>query len=473
MHARRLPLALFLLLVSAASAAMLAACGPSPSRPVRQGLNIVLIVSDDQRADTLGPMGNVRRLLAGHGVTFERAFVTTSLCCPSRASILTGQYSHHHGVIQNFGLASYPRFNERSNLAVWLHDAGYETALVGKYLNDYTVYGHHRVPPGWSDWIAIDSRPEERYYGYSLNENGKLVSYGSAPSDYSTTVLASKAVQFLRRAHEPFFLYLAPVAPHLPAIPAPGDRGAIPAPARPRRPSFDERDIRDKPWWRLHRRRLGPGALRFLQHDIRQRQLESLRSLDRAVGAVVRTLAERGLLDRTVIFYTSDNGFLWGEHRLGGKLWPYEESIRVPLVVRLPWRQVGARRDNHLVLNIDLAPTIAALVGVRPRLGQDGRSLVPLLRGRSPRWRHDFLVEYLGTSQLRRDGSPPFLALRSQRFLYVEYRNGWRELYDLRRDPWELRNVAADPAYARVRRALRKRLARLFARPPRRPRLPG
>jgi arylsulfatase A-like enzyme len=427
-------------------------------------LDVVLIVSDDQRADTLGPMPRVRRLLAAHGVTFQRAFVTTSLCCPSRASILSGQYSHHHGVIENFGRASYPRFDEGSNLAVWLQAAGYETALVGKYLNDYSVYGRHRVPPGWSWWAAIDSRPEESYYDYRLNENGRLVSYGSAPEDYSTRVLAEKAVAFLRRAREPFFLYFAPVAPHLPALPAPRDRGSIPFAALPRTPSFNERDVRDKPWRRLFWHRLRAGALRVLRRRI-ERQLESLRALDRAVGALVWTLRQRHLLRRTVLLYTSDNGFLWGEHRLGGKLWPYEESIRVPLLVRVPWRSAWGRRDRHLVLNIDLAPTVAALAGARPELPEDGRSLLPLLHGRRPPWRRDFLVEYLGRSQLHRDGSPPFVGLRSERFLYVEYGNGWRELYDLARDPFELRNRAADPAYAPLRHALRRRLRQLLREP--------
>src|SRR5262249_27638194 len=189
-------------------------------------------------------MPNVRRLLADHGVTFTNSFVTTSECCPSRASILTGEYAHDTGVIQNFSPTSYPAFDQSSNLPVWLHDAGYETALVGKYLNDYTVYGNHAVPAGWSDWVALDSRPEERYYDYTLNENGRLVQYGKAPEDYSTDVLGSKAVSFVRSAKGPFFLYFAPVAPHLPAIPAPSDI-APPLKLAPPRPAFDEADLAD------------------------------------------------------------------------------------------------------------------------------------------------------------------------------------------------------------------------------------
>ncbi len=465
---RRLLLPAALVGVAAAASTLSAAPdgAPAVSRPAAPArLNVVLILSDDQRYDVNGRMPNVERLLAAHGITFARAFVTTSECCPSRAGILTGQYSHHNGVVQNFGLKSYPAFDTRSNLAVWLHGAGYDTALVGKYLNDYTAYGHHRVDPGWSDWQVIDSKPEERYYDYVLNENGRQVFYGAAPQDYSTTVLTRKALDFLEGAKAPFFLYFAPTAPHLPATPAPRDVGTIPAPPAPDRPSFNERDLSDKPWARDHPHRLGPGAIRYLDHDIRELQLESLRALDRSVASIVRVLRRRGELDRTVILYMSDNGFLWGEHRLGGKIWPYEESIRVPLVVRTPWRNVWGTVDRHLVLNIDLASTIAQLAGVRPGLPQDGRSLVPLLHGHRPSWRNEFVVEYLGASELRAGGPPPFRGLRTERYLYVEYLNGWRELYDLRHDPWELQNVADAPAYAGTRAQLHARLLRLFRQP--------
>lgn len=429
----------------------------APNGRAAARLNIVVILADDERADSNVLMHNVQRLLATHGVTFTNAFVTTSECCPSRASILTGQYSHNTGVFANFGPSSYPHFYEKSNLAVWLHDAGYETALVGKYLNDYTVYGNHHVPPGWSHWVAMDSTPEERYYDYTLNENGKLVHFGVAAADYSTDVLAGKAIDFVQRAREPFFLYFAPIAPHLPAIPAPRDISTplkLPKP----RPDFNERNISDKPWHGIYRRVLGPNAVHYIDHEIEGQQLRTLRELDRQVGALVRSLEKRGVLDRTVIVYASDNGFIWGEHRLGGKIWPYEESIRVPLVVRVPWQSAWGRSDDHIVLNIDFASTIAELAGVQPRLAQDGRSFVPLLRGASPNWRRDFVVEYLGGSQYLDGGPPPFQALRTTRWLYVEYLNGWRELYDLRRDPYELRNAARDPANAAVRARLARRL---------------
>jgi arylsulfatase A-like enzyme len=304
----------------------------------------------------------------------------------------------------------------------------------------------------------------QRYYDYVLNENGRGVAYGDAPADYSTSVLTAKAVQFLRRVQQPFFLYFAPLAPHLPATPPPGAGTAL-LPLRRMPPSFNEADVADKPWRALHARRLRPGAVDFLEREIVARQIEARQALDRSVRDVVATLKERHLLGSTIILYASDNGFLWGEHRLGGKVWPYEESIRVPLVVRTPW-DVGPRVDDRLVLNIDLASTIAELAEVTPGLPQDGRSLVPLLRGESPAWRDDFVIEYLGRSLLGQGGPPPYVGIRTRRYVYVAYANGWRELYDLGRDPWELRNVATDPAHELVRFRLERRLHTLYGQEP-------
>jgi arylsulfatase A-like enzyme len=299
--------------------------------------------------------------------------------------------------------------------------------------------------------------PEEKYYDYTLNENGRLVHYGVARADYSTNVLAGKAIDFIRNAKAPFFLYIAPIAPHLPALPAPRDV-ATPVKLSTPRPNFDEPVISDKPWHGLYKRLYSEQAISYLDRDIEGRQLRSLIDLDRQVGALMGALQRKGVLDNTIVVYASDNGFMWGELRLGGKIWPYEESIRVPLVIRVPWQTAWGRTDGHMVLNIDFASTISELAGVKPGLPQDGRSLVPLLRRKSVLWRHDFVVEYLGESMYRDGGPPPFQALRDTRWLYVEYRNGRRELYDLRRDPYELRNVAADSRFAVLRQSLAVRL---------------
>jgi arylsulfatase A-like enzyme len=456
-----------LLLIFGAVGASAAKLVPGKTkRAADQRLNVVLILSDDERSDGTPVMKNVRSLLADHGMTFTDAHVTTSLCGPSRASILTGQYAHHTGVLDNFGPHSFPAFKEASNdLGVWMHRAGYQTALVGKYVNAYTNPSvHHAIPPGWDDWQVLDSIPMEAYYNYSINDNGHLVHYGNRPSDYSTNVLAHKAVQFIQGAHHPFFLYFAPVAPHLPAIPDKRDQRKLENIAPIHSPAFNQRNIGKEPWRFWHKDMLSAAAQLYINH-VRIRQEESLLALDRSVRSIVQALKARHELNRTVILYTSDNGFLWGEHRLGGKVWPYEESTHVPLIVRTPWT-TSARRNNQPVLNIDLAPTISALAGIRPGLPEDGRSFVPFLHGASPAWRHAFLVEYLGKDLLRKGGPPPYTAVQTRRHLYVAFKNGWRELYNLRRDPWELNNIAGNPRTKPLQATLAQTLQRLQTAPP-------
>ena len=358
--------------------------GVTPARRTGPGPNIVLINTDDQRWDELANMPNIQSLLVRHGITFSNYFVTTPSCCPSRSSLLTGQYSHHTGVYDGGSgpHSGAPAFHDASTLATWLHAAGYRTALVGKYLNNYSELPKGYIPPGWDEWDAI-AQPvhEDLYYGYTLNENGKLVHYGKTKSDYSTTVLSGLAQRFIDTSTQPFFLYFTPVTPHVPSTPAPGDgnKFANLPPWDP--PSFNQPDVSAEPWGR-DVRLMSPHKVRLVQ-SIRRRMLASLLAVDRSVGAFVHSLQERGMLNDTYIFYTSDNGYLWGEHRQAGKIWPFDESIRDPLVVRPPGG-VAPTTDAHLVLNIDLASTIAQLAGTRPGLPQDGRSLVPLLRGRSP-----------------------------------------------------------------------------------------
>jgi N-acetylglucosamine-6-sulfatase len=455
-----------LLVLGTAGAAGAAVAAPARRHAADQRLNIVVILSDDERSDGTAVMKNLRTLIADHGVTFTDAHVTTSLCAPSRASILTGQYSHHTGVLDNFGPESYPAFKDESNdLAVWMHRAGYETALVGKYINSYTdAYVDHAVPPGWDDWQVMDSIPMEAYYNYSINDNGHLVHYGKKPSDYSTNVLAHKAVQFIQQARHPFFLYFAPVAPHLPAIPAKQDQGKLENIAPIHSPDFNQRNVGKEPWRFWHKNMLSAAAQLYINH-VRIHQEESLLALDRSVRSVVQALKARHELNRTVILYTSDNGFLWGEHRLGGKVWPYEESTHVPLIVRTPWT-TSAERNNQPVLNIDFAPTISALAGIKPGLPEDGRSFVPFLHGEHVPWRHAFLVEYLGQNLLHKGGPPPYVAVQTRRQLYVEYKNGWRELYNLKKDPWELNNIAGNPRTKPLQTRLNQILQRLYDAPP-------
>ena len=461
----RKPYRLLLLPALGASIAAATVAAPAlraaPKEPSR--LNIVVIMSDDERLDGTTVMKNVQRLLVDRGVTFTDYHVTTSSCGPSRASILTGDYSHRTGVVDNYGPQGPPAFNPTSTLATWLHDAGYETGLVGKYLNGYASWGHEVTPPGWDDWVAMDSQPVEKYYNYALDDNGTVVQYGYAPTDYSTRVLTDKAVDFINGARSPFFLYFAPVAPHLPAIPAKRDRSKLQNLAPLNSPAYNQRNVGKEPWAFWHKNLMSAAAQLYVKH-VRRRQEQSLLSLDRGVKRIVDALAERHELRNTVILYTSDNGFLWGEHRLGGKLWPYEESTHVPLIVRTPWT-TQATKSSKPVLNVDLAPTIAALTGVTPPVAEDGRSFLPLLQGEKIPWRGSFLVEYLGPDKLASGGPPPYIAVQSKKFLYVEYLNGWRELYDLRRDPWELDNVAEDPASQHTDSVLHALVHKLYGAP--------
>jgi arylsulfatase A-like enzyme len=206
-------------------------------------------------------------------------------------------------------------------------------------------------------------------------------------------------------------------------------------------------------------------AAQLYINKVRIRQEESLLALDRSVRSVVQALKARHELNHTVILYTSDNGFLWGEHRLGGKVWPFEESTHVPLIVRTPWTTTPLR-NNQPVLNIDFASTIAELAGIKPGLPQDGKSLVPFLRGETAPWRHAWLEEYLGKDMLKDGGPPAYVGVQTRRNLYVQYRNGWRELYNLRKDRWELNNLAGDPRTRPIQTSLEVVLERLFDAPP-------
>lgn len=424
---------LVLALVSVSIVVLVSSPWSNEQRP-----NLIVIVTDDQRWDTLDAMPAVQRLLVQGGVTFENAFTTTPSCCPSRVGILTGEYSHESGVLDGSAPnapGGAPAFEDGSSLATWLRDGGYRTGLFGKYLNDYAELPRGYIPPGWDEWFAIAQPPPQiRYYDYELNENGNIVRYGDAPSDYSTTVLREHAVSFIG-GDEPFFLYFAPIAPHPPSLPAPEDVGADINLAWDTPPSFAEEDVSDKP---------GGGRARFDSEEalkIREDMLRSLLAVDRAVATIVDAVEEAGLSDDTYILFTSDNGYLWGEHRLQGKVWPYEESIRVPLVIRSPGGQPTRSVDAY-ALNIDIAPTIADLAGVDTPPSVTGRSLVPLLDRSQTTWRDRFVVEFLGYAP----GTPPYSGIRTDRYLYVEYRNGWRELYDLRADPFEVRNLASETA---------------------------
>jgi len=402
--------------------------------------SILLIVTDDQRWDTLWAMPHVRDLLANRGTMFSDAFVVNPLCCPSRSSILTGDYSHTTGVYREtppFG--AFQSFHDGSTIATWLHDEGYTTGLFGKYIDAYqhaALTGY--VPPGWDRWAAF---VRSRYLDYKLTIDGHIQAYGDDASDYSTNVLGSLAERFIRDTPGPIFVEYAPAAPHAPAIPEPRFRGAFAdlPPWRP--PSYDEPDTSDKP---SYIRDLPPlsGDVRAEVDGFRQDQYRTLLSVDSQVEALVGALRDTGRLANTLIVFTSDNGISWGEHRWVKKEVPYEESIRVPLVVRYdPLTAADAgRTSSALALNIDIAPTIAAVAGVPA--STDGRSLLPVLGDGDAGWRTRFLIEHMEGS----NPVPTYCAVRTDRYLYARYATGERELYDLRSDPYELTNVANEDA---------------------------
>jgi N-acetylglucosamine-6-sulfatase len=433
---------------------------PSAAPAAADRPNIVLILTDDQRWDTLWAMPKVRADLVDHGVTFDNGFVVNSLCCPSRTSILTGTYSHSTGVYTNeppYG--GFQAFHgDHSTIATWLQAAGYKTALVGKYLNQYQML--HYVPPGWDHWFAFAN---VGYYGYTMNRNGRFQSYGSKPSDYSTDVLASDAESFIAGADpaKPLLLYFAPHAPHTPVIPAPKYAHAFSdlPPWRP--PNFDEQDVSTKPEWVRRLARFGADEDRKID-DVRLGMLRTLLSVDDAVDGIVQMLAATGRLSNTMLVFMSDNGYAWGEHRWVGKQDAYEESIRVPYVVRYDPLTGTPRTDRHLVTNIDLAPTFASVAGV-PAPGVEGRSLLPLLTSPDAPWRHEFLIEHEALA----DSYPitTFCAVRTDRYLYVDYASHEEELYDVSADPYELVNMVDDPGHAGVLNDLRDQV-RTLCRPP-------
>ena len=428
--------------------------GPGGSRSptaTRGSPNIILILTDDQRWDSLWAMPKTRHLLADHGVEFTNSFVVNSLCCPSRASILTGRYSHGTGVYTNFPpYGGYHAFDPTTTIATVLQARGYQTALMGKYLNGYVVT---KVPPGWDTWDAFNGpKGGVSYFDYPMSKNGQEVHYGSKPADYSTDVLARLATKYIARTTQPFFLYFAPSAPHMPAVTAPRDADVFPnlAPWRP--PAFNEADTSDKPPWL---RRIPPlDAFRFAKEDsIYDAQTRSLPPVDDAVQRIVDTLKATGKLHDTLILFMSDNGFMHGEHRLGGKQSPYEESIRVPMILRYDPLTAQAHTDPRMVLNIDLASTFADAAGTTMP-NADGSSLLDLIRHPSMPGRRWFLIEHAKLPEHapfpgdNEQGSPipTYCAVRSQRWKYVYYADGFQELYDLKLDPYELTNVAGDPA---------------------------
>ncbi|MDQ3912808.1 MAG: sulfatase [Actinomycetota bacterium] len=407
--------------------------------------NFVFILVDDMRKDDLKYMPKTRNLLKDRGKYFANAFVSNPICCPSRATIMRGQYAHNTHVWTNInssigGWEAYrTRGYQKNNVATHLDAAGYRTALIGKYLNQY--YGTAK-PPGWDKWFATVDPTTYNYFNYDINNNGTTRHYGSTNRDYKTDVLSRQTRNFIGASvarGRPFFTYVAPIAPHYPSTPAPRDLHTYDGLRGPRLPSFNEEHLSDKPSWIRQLPRLTTDRIRNMD-DLSEQRAESLQAVDDLVAGVVKKLKNAGVMRNTYIFFTSDNGFFRGEHRIPWEKYrPYEEDIRVPLLVRGPGIKAGST-TGKLALNTDYLPTFTELAGAQTPSYVDGRSLTGVLEGSVTNWRHAILIEGPQYKTV-----PPYRGIRTQdantEQKYIEY-NGTseREMYYLGVDPYELAN---------------------------------
>ncbi|WP_031465071.1 sulfatase family protein [Sciscionella sediminilitoris] len=440
--------------------------------------NIVFVLTDDLSMNLLPYMPHVQQMQR-EGMSFSNYSVTDSLCCPSRSSIFTGKFPHDTGVFTNSAPdGGYPVFRQRGNenrtFATALQDKGYRTAMMGKYMNEYPVPKKASgeappVPPGWDEWdVAGNGYPE---FGYTMNENGKLVHYGKKPKDYLTDVVSRKANSFAKSAAQdgqPFMLETATFAPHGPYTPAPRDKDKFPGLRAPRGPAFDQLPA-DAPPWLANREPLPQQRIQKIDKDFRKRA-QSVQAVDAMIGRLQDTLRATGQDKNTYFVFSSDNGFHMGEYRLAsGKQTAFDTDVRVPLVVTGPGVPAG-RGNPATASNIDLAPTFESLGGATPAPDADGRSLVPLLHGQNPPGQPDTaLVEHHGPDTDPKDpdypakgsGNPPsYAAMRTAAFTYTEYDNGAKEYYDRRRDPGQLHNTY-DALPAETRDRLHRQLTAL------------
>jgi arylsulfatase A-like enzyme len=414
--------------------------------------DVLLIVTDDQRAHTIDWMDSVGRQILARGSRYPNGMIPTSVCCPSRASLLTGLFAHSTGVWSNGRSDDIPNTGgwsvfhaaglEDRTLAVWLEQAGYRTVFVGKYLNGYDESPAGHVPPGWSRWHAFTAR-NGAYFDYVLRHtDGSETTHGHDASDYSTDVLARIAVRAIRDApaDQPLFLMFTPYAAHGPATPAPRHVGtATVGPLLG--PNINEPDVSDKPPWVAQ---LPRASIDRITQQRRNTQ-ETLRSADEAIAALLGAFEEHRDIDDTVVVFTSDNGHLWGEHRLRGKNMSYNVSSRVPLTMRWTGHLQPGSVDRRLALNVDVTATIAEVADVSPPDDLEGVSLL------GPVEREGFPLESPITNGHDGGGQkvarPGYCGYRTRRFLYVRYSGGTEELYDYREDPLELTNVAGVPRY--------------------------
>jgi N-acetylglucosamine-6-sulfatase len=467
-----------------------------------------MFTTDDQTLRDMIAMPRTTNLIGGQGTNFQRAFVSFPLCCPSRISVQTGQYAHNHHVLGNTPPSGgYQRFNDTNDLPIWLQTAGYRTIHVGKMPNGFPApQGPTYVPPGWGPCPGGLPTPQCRgefygflgpgssYFGFQLNENGVVKQYDS--DEYQTDVYADLAVEAIdnhtqNHAGAPLYMQVQFFAPHDPNQPATRHLGAFSTAPLPVDKSFNEKDFKDKPPWLKRVRRLGFGLISKITNRYRGR-LETLLAVDEAIERIVAELQAEGQLGNTYMIFTSDNGFMQGQHRLHqGKFVPYEPSIQVPLLIRGPGIPPGGI-SKELVSNIDLTATILELTGAPAGLTQDGRSILPFARDPGLKTTRPILLEtgppgaigeiasasgtrrqarlsrYVKNLDLDRSAqiarvitAPRYRAIRTRRYLLVKYGDRGRELYDLRKDRLEVNSFYTDARYKAVRKFMLKALAKL------------
>jgi len=433
-------------------------------------------MTDDQTLESLRVMNTVKSELVDQGTSFSRYYVSFPNCCPSRASYLTGQYSHNNGVEDNVApLGGAAKLRADETLPVWLQRAGYTTAHVGKYLNTWGEDGNISPPPGWSTWYGLIDPSTYSYYRYSVSDNGQRKDFGDAETDYQTDVLGQRVVDFVRNqptGGKPWFLSFTPLAPHAEA-PETGGQGpqegsgtefkwAFPKPAprherslvakAPRGPAFNPDDVSGLPEELRNQPKLSDGLEKLIDQGY-QLELEALQAVDDWVGKIITTLKDTKQLDNTVILFTSDNGFFHGEHRLAfKKYYLYEPAVHVPLIIR--GGPFGKKKQaTQVVGNVDLAPTILALAGAAPAANWnfDGIDIAPLAKDPKAGTDRGYLVE-------NRSGRGSTKGVVTERYKLLVHHTGEEEMYDLDKDPDELQNIAADAGAASLKKELRRRL---------------
>ena len=471
--------------------------------------NVIMFTTDDQTFRDMAFMTKTQALIGNQGASFLHAYASDPLCCPSRVSVQTGEYAHNTGVLGNTPPAGgYQSFNDKNDLPVWLQADGYRTIHIGKMPNGFgEVTNQTYVPPGWGPFnggTGSNSKgefygflgPPSSYTGFTLDENGADVTY--SPDDYSTTVYGDLAVDRINNhltnfPNSPLYMQVQFFAPHDPATPEPKYENAFATAPLPIDPSFNEKNVTDKPGWIKKIKRFGPGLIAKIQTRY-QHRLETLLSVDDAIEKIVNDLQARGALDNTYLIFTSDQGLMQGQHRLHqGKFVAYDPSTQVPLEIRGPGIPAGSQ-PRALVWNGDITSTILQLAGANPGLPQDGQSFLrfaqdPALKSTRPilfetgppgtsfepgataaaKASHPVKVsKYVKNLDLDHTAqfarvitAPKYRGIRTGRYLLVKYGDGSREMYDLSKDPLELNSIYKSPLYAPVRKFLLKHLAKL------------